>query len=53
MIKKVFSNRTRVGWKYDPVRKQFFSWHFDIWLDDGRAENVSQDSEARQMRSRP
>ena len=36
MIKKTYSNRQRTGWKYDPKRKQYFSWKFDIRLADGR-----------------
>src|ERR1051326_4111291 len=36
MIKKFFSNRHRVGWKFDGKRKQYFSWGFDIRLTDGR-----------------
>lgn len=36
MIKKVYSNRHRAGWRYDSKRKQYYSWGFDIRLCDGR-----------------
>jgi hypothetical protein len=38
MIRKVYSNRNRPGWRYDPKRRQCFSWQFDIRIGgrDGR-----------------
>jgi integrase len=36
MIKKVFSNRSRVGWRYDSKRRKYWSWKFDIRFADGR-----------------
>jgi integrase len=41
MIKKVFSNRHRAGWRYDGKRKQYYSWGFDIRLSDGRRKRES------------
>src|SRR5205085_2898917 len=41
MIKKVYSNRHRAGWKYDSRRKQYFSWGYDIRLADGRRRRES------------
>ena len=36
MIKKFFSNRNRPGWRYDQKKRKYFSWGFDIRLEDGR-----------------
>src|SRR5688572_31759487 len=36
MIKKYYSNRNRAGWKYDARLKKYYSWGFDIRLEDGR-----------------
>lgn len=36
MIKKFYSNKNRPGWKYDARLKKYYSWGFDIRLEDGR-----------------
>ncbi len=36
MIKKFYSNKNRPGWKYDVRLKKYYSWGFDVRLDDGR-----------------
>jgi hypothetical protein len=36
MIKKFYSNKSRIGWKYDQQKRKHFSWGFDIRLADGR-----------------
>ena len=41
MIKKVYSNRNRPGWKYDAAKRKHYSWHFDIRLADGRRKKES------------
>jgi integrase len=41
MIKKFYSNRQRIGWKYDTRKKKYFSWGFDIRLADGRRKRES------------
>lgn len=33
-IKKFYSNKSKAGWKFDG--KKFWSWGFDIYLEDGR-----------------
>ncbi len=36
MIKKFYSNKNRPGWRYDARLKKYYSWGFDIRLEDGR-----------------
>ena len=36
MIKKFYSNKSRIGWRYDQQKRKHFSWGFDIRLADGR-----------------
>ncbi len=40
-VKKVFSNKAKPGWKYDEKTKQFWSWGFDIWLENGKRQRES------------
>nr|MBA4185661.1 hypothetical protein [Acidobacteriota bacterium] len=40
-VKKVFSNKAKPGWKYDEKTKQFWSWGFDIWLENGKRKRES------------
>ena len=40
-VKKVFSNKAKSGWKYDEKTKQFWSWGFDIWLENGKRRRES------------
>lgn len=41
MIKKVYTNRHRPGWKFDARAKKYFSWAYDIRLADGQRRRES------------
>lgn len=40
-IKKVFSNKAKPGWKFDAQVKQFWSWGFDLRLENGKRKRES------------
>lgn len=40
-IKKFYSNKEKAGWRWDANKKQFWSWGFDIRLENGSRRRES------------
>jgi len=40
-IKKFYSSKAKAGWKYDERQKKFWSWGFDIRLENGSRKRES------------
>ncbi len=40
-IKKVFSTKSKAGWRWDAGEKKFWSWGFDIRLENGNRKRES------------
>jgi integrase len=40
-IKRFYSKKEKTGWKWDPSKKQYFSWGFDIRKSNGQRKRES------------
>ena len=41
MIKKFYSNKAKVGWRFDAKQNKFWSYGFDIYLESGKRKRES------------